>query len=259
MKGTRLPVVCSVGSTDPTGAAGISTDLRVYARLRAVGVAVVAGVTAQNSHRVAAAAALPPALIRKQFEALWEQVTPDAVCIGLLPGAVAAKAVAAFLKGLSHRPATVIDPVISATSGRRFLEASDVRELARLLPLATLVTPNLAEAAALTGMRVATRAQAEAAAHRLSRYGCAVLVTGGHMPGSRCIDVLARGDRITQFSASRLRGSLRGAGGILAAAIAAHLAHGESVEHAVALARRFVRRAHRIARRIGSGKCQFIG
>jgi hydroxymethylpyrimidine kinase/phosphomethylpyrimidine kinase len=257
MKRSRPLVICSIGSVDPSGAAGLGADQRVYQHLSAVGVVVVAAVTAQNSARVTAAHALPARLVRQELELIWEQVKPDAICIGLLPGVAVIRAVRTFLSGLRRCPPTVIDPVIAASSGRRFLGPRDVRELATLLPLATVVTPNLFEAAALTSTRVETLSQAQAAAVTLQRLGCAVLVKGGHLTGDVCVDILAQGTTIRRFSARRFAGQLRGGGGILAAALAVGLARGLSLERAIVFARDFVRRAHRNAQRIGSGKAQF--
>ncbi len=259
MKHAQAPIVCSIGSVDPTGAAGIIMDMRVYAHLGAIGLAVVAAVTAQNSRRVTAIEAVSPSLVTRQLEALFEQVTPDAVCIGLVPSAQAMDAVRRFLDRRAGRLPIVIDPVIAASSGRRFLAGPELRALARLLPLATIVTPNLSEASALSGRQVTTLAQARDAARALAQTGCAVLVTGGHLPGATCVDVLAQQDRVRCYGAQRIRGSMRGAGGIVAAAIAVELARGAALEHAVARARRFVRRAQRSARRLGSGRAQFSG
>ncbi|MDQ6768021.1 MAG: hydroxymethylpyrimidine/phosphomethylpyrimidine kinase [Candidatus Eremiobacteraeota bacterium] len=258
MNHSRIPVVCSIGSIDPLGASGLTMDLRVYAHLGAAGLAVVAAVTAQNSRRVTAVGPLSPTLIAKQLQSIWEQVKPDAVCIGLLPGVPTIKAVSAFLRRLSARPPIVLDPVMAASSGSRFLALREIRQLKTLLPLATVVTPNVFEAAAFTGSRVTTLLQAQAAARELNRYGCAALVTGGHLPGTACVDVLAVRGRARRFVSSRLHGEMRGAGGILSAALAVNLARGMKLERAIGQARQFVRRAHRNTQRLGSGTPQFI-
>jgi hydroxymethylpyrimidine/phosphomethylpyrimidine kinase len=218
-------------------------DLAVFAELGAVGVAAVAAVTAQNSKRVAAVEPLSAKIVTRQLEAVWEQVRPDAVCIGLLPDAAGMRAVGKFLSRLSPRPRIVIDPVLASTSGYEFLAAREIRQLLQLLPLADVVTPNLREASRLTSLPVTSVQTAQAAARKLTRYGCAALVTGGHLPGGRCVDVLVQGDYVRRFSASRLEGTVRGAGGILAAAIAVQLARGATLERAVAQARTFVRHA----------------
>lgn len=234
-------------------------DLRVYGDLHAVGMAVIAAVTAQNNRRVIGARAIAPKLITQQLEAVWEQVKPDAVCIGLLPDAAGIKAIRTFLKRLARRPPIVIDPVIAASSGLRFVRARARSELVRLWPLAAVVTPNLHEAAVLSKVRVTNAERAESAARTLAHYGSAVLVTGGHRSGPTCVDILVQGDRLRRFAAPRVAGAMRGAGGILAAALAVYLARGEPLERAVDHARLFVRRAFRNARTIGSGQRQYVG
>ncbi len=233
-------------------------DLRVYADLRAVGLAVIAAVTAQNNRRVVAVGAIAPALISKQLEAVWEQVWPDAVCVGLLPDAAGIKAVGTFLKRLARRPPIVIDPVLAASSGSRFVGAQAQKELLRLLPLVHVVTPNLDEAAVLSQMKVTNQEHAESAARALARHGSAVLITGGHLKGATCVDTLVHGVHVRRFAAPRIAGAIRGPGGILAAALAVYLARGASLERAVHLARLFVRRAFRSTRTVGSGIRQYV-
>jgi hydroxymethylpyrimidine kinase/phosphomethylpyrimidine kinase len=247
LRRTAAPVICSIGSVDPTGAAGVTRDLRVYADLGAVGVTVVAAVTAQNDRRVAGVGPVAPALIIRQLEAVWEQTKPDALCIGLLPHAAGVKAVRNFLSRLPRRPPIVIDPVIAASNGTRFVGSRARSELLRLLPLATVVTPNSSEAAELSNMKVTTQGHAQSAARALARCGAAVLVTGGHLIGSTCVDTLARGNRVRYFATARVTRTMRGAGGILAAAIAVYLARGATLERAVERARLFVRREFRDA------------
>ncbi len=233
-------------------------DMRVYAHLGAVGVAVVASVTAQNYRRVTAIEPLTPRVITKQLNAVFEQVTPHAICIGLVPNAAAIDAVARFLRRHAAQIPIVLDPVTAASSGRRFLDRSAVRALARLAKLVTIMTPNLDEAAALAGTSVTTVEHACHAAIALADRGCAVLVTGGHLPGDACIDVLAQRDRVRRFAGKRIPGQMRGAGGILAAALAVELGRGATLARAVARARRVVREAHRAARRLGTGTPQFM-
>jgi hydroxymethylpyrimidine/phosphomethylpyrimidine kinase len=251
-------VVCSIGSIDPTAAAGILMDMRVCAHLGAPGVAVVASVTAQNDKRVTAIVPIPPKAIEKQLNAVFEQVTPHAMCIGLVPNAAAIDAIARFLRRHAPRIPVVLDPVMAASSGQRFLDRSAVRVLERITPLVTIMTPNLREAAALAGRRVTTLDQACDAASALADRGCAVLVTGGHLRGDACIDVLAQGDCVRRYVAKRIPGRMRGAGGILAAALAVELGRGVALARAVARARRVVRHAYRVARRLGSGTPQFM-
>jgi hydroxymethylpyrimidine/phosphomethylpyrimidine kinase len=250
---TRV-TVCSIGSTDPTAAAGIGRDLVVYERLGVHGTYAVAAVTAQNRRRVTRVSPVSAELLASQLAAIWQEKPPRAVRIGLLPNAALIGAVARFLRSLHSRPPTVLDPVMRASSGHRFLNEAGVRALGALLPLVTIVTPNAAEAAALTGTRVRDADDMRRAGLALRSRGCAALVKGGDLSGARVIDVLVDARGATQFSAPRIRTAMRGTGCSLAAAIAAFLARGMTLRTAVAHARAFVRReleAHRRTRAKG--------
>jgi hydroxymethylpyrimidine/phosphomethylpyrimidine kinase len=254
MKRKHETLIASIGSTDPTGAAGIGRDLVVYERLGAAGALAVAAVTAQNQRRVAEVYSLPPRALRDQLDAIVQEHKPDAVRIGLLPDSRLIAAVARFLRALRPRVPVVLDPVIVSSSGHRFLGAAELGALEGLLPLVTLVTPNTLEAQELTGIRVRTVADAERAALRLRERGCAALVTGGHLRGDDVVDVLADERGVVHMRASRVRARMRGTGCTLAAAIAVHLARGMRLRAAIARARTFVRReleAHRPARAKG--------
>lgn len=248
--------MCSIGSLDPLAAAGLAADLRVYQQLGVRPVLVATAVTAQNSRQVSSIHPLPPALIAEQLRCIWEQIIPDAICIGLVPHAAGIRAVCTFLGGLAQRPPVVLDPVLCSSSGHR-LSSPDARpELIKLLPLASIVTPNVDEAQYLSGLPIANVAQARTAALALSRHGCAALVTGGHLPGKQSADVLAHDDAVVVLSQPRLPAGMRGSGGILAAALSARLAQGAALVPALQDARRFVRRALRAARPLGRGRRQ---
>ncbi|HXW77301.1 MAG TPA: hydroxymethylpyrimidine/phosphomethylpyrimidine kinase [Candidatus Eremiobacteraceae bacterium] len=250
------PIVCCVGSTDPTAAAGLFADARHLARLRVRPAFVVAGVTAQNSARVFRVDALPARAILAQLRAIWAQVRPDAVRIGLLPDAASIDAVARFFAGRRDRPPIVVDPVLAASSGRTFLDARAIAALRRLLRYATIATPNRREASILTGTRVAGVDGAERAALALARDGIAALVTGGDASGARIVDVLAVRDRAIRLSAPRIGRGMRGTGCCMSAALAAALARGDDVERAVLFARGYVRRIIASASPLGRGKAQ---
>ena len=254
-------VVCSIGSTDPTAGAGLFLDAAVYARMRDItGVYVVAGITAQNSRRVGRVLKAPSAAIVSQLDTILEQVRPDAIRVGLIPGRQACIAVADRLSRMKNRPPVVVDPVIVASSGGRLQSNSAIEGMRRLLRVADIATPNAAEAAALASMRVVDVADAQRAGVYLAkRYGCAVLVTGGHLrTGARIVDVLAHRDgRVERFAAARLKADARGTGCMLAASLSVALARGADLSGAVRFARRFVRAALVSARRLGSGRRQF--
>ena len=257
----KRSVVCSIGSSDPTGGAGLFLDAAVYAKLGGVtGVYVVAGVTAQNSSRVRGVLAVPSSAIVAQLDSVLEQVRPDAIRIGLIPTKSACVAIADRLRRLRRRVPVVIDPVMSSSSGGRLQQRSAIDGLRHLLRIADIAMPNAAEAATLASMRVVDLADAErAASHLAEEYGCAVLVTGGHVrSGARVVDVLAHADgRVERFSAPRLRVDARGTGCMLAASLAVALTRGEGLSDAVGFARRFVRAALVSSRRLGRGRRQF--
>ena len=251
------PVVCTIGTTDPTGAAGIGLDLAILPRLGVRAVFAVAAVSAQNSKRVTRVAALPPAVITAQLRAIWQQVKPDAIRIGLLPAADGIAAVAKFLRALRRRPPIIIDPVLAATSGHTFSGPAHIKALKKLFVFAELVTPNAAEAATLAGISVRTVADAADAGLAIARAArCAVLVKGGHLRGTICYDVLADAGGVVYIGTRRSARRMRGTGCLLAAAIAAARAHGASLHDAIACARDVVASALRNAMPLGNGRTQ---
>lgn len=251
------PLVCSIGTTDPTAGAGLFADAAVYSRLGVAATFVVAGVTAQNSRRVFAVYAVPGAAIEAQLQAVWAQARPSAVRIGLMPNAAATRTVARFFRALPKRPRIILDPVIAATSGYRFAGRDEIAALRAMLSLVTVATPNAREAAKLARIAVDDVTGAERAALQLAKAGAAVLVKGGHLrSGDRVVDVLAQGARITRFSSSRLALDMRGTGCILSAALAAALAEGELLETAIKRARTFLRKSIATAQPLGRGRPQ---
>jgi hydroxymethylpyrimidine/phosphomethylpyrimidine kinase len=240
----QAPLVCSIGSSDPTNAAGVGRDLLVYERVGVRGVYALGAVTAQNRRRVTEVYCLPARALRNQLDSIVQEERLRAIRIGLLPDARLISAVARFLRMCRRRRVPVVlDPVISSSSGHRFLGSAELGALEGLLSLVTLVTPNAHEAEALSGIRVRTVEDAEAAAARLHRKGCAVLVTGGHLKGRSLADVLADDRGIARFTGTRIAARMRGTGCTLAAAIAAYLAKGMELRPAIRRARSFVRDA----------------
>jgi hydroxymethylpyrimidine/phosphomethylpyrimidine kinase len=249
-------VVCSIGSTDPTAGAGLFSDAAVFSHLGVRAAFIVAGVTAQNSKAVTSITPLPVRAIIAQLKSVWSQIRPSAVRIGLLPDARSIDAVARFLRRAPGSPPIVLDPVISATSGRIFAGPAEIEALLRLMRIATIVTPNASEAEALAGIAVDDEHSAERAAAMIARSGAAVLVKGGHLPGRSIVDLLARDGRVQRFRSARLRRDMRGTGCVLSAALAAYLASGCELEVSVRRARAFVRRAIATAKPLGNGRPQ---
>ena len=248
------PVALTVAGSDSGGGAGVLADAATF---RAHGVwptAAVTAVTAQDTRGVHAVEVIDPAVVRAQIEAVRDDLRPAAVKTGMLGSAAVVAAVAAALAGADN---LVVDPVLSATSGAALLEPAGWAVLVeRLLPLALLVTPNLAEASALTGLEVADRRGMVGAARALLASGAgAVLVTGGHLPGAVVADCLvtAEGTRWLEGPSIASAGT-HGTGCVLSAAVTARLARGESLWDAVRGGRRFVRSAIRAGVALGQGR-----
>lgn len=266
------PCVLTIAGSDSGGGAGAQADARTIHACGGFACMALTAITAQNTRGVARWHAEPAELITAQIEAVLgpaggaraDGALPiRAIKTGLLPGAAAVGAVAEALAGRGEIP-LVVDPVIGSTSGTRFLDTDGIRTLReRLLPGATLVTPNWPEAEALTGLRLTTYAAAERAGRQLaSATGAAVLVKGGHGPGPECRDCLVTRDgRVRWFASARIdTPNTHGTGCVLSAAIAAELARGASLVAAVGAARRFLQRALRKGRRVdwaGAGPAYF--
>jgi hydroxymethylpyrimidine/phosphomethylpyrimidine kinase len=232
----RRPVtVVTIAASDSGGGAGIQADLLTFAAHGVHGATVLVAATAQNTRRITGVETLSPAIIAKQIDAVFTDLRPAAVKIGALVDALRVRAVAAGLR--RHQAKNVVlDPVMASTSGARLLSTSAVRTLAKeLLPLCDLVTPNLAEARALSGIRIRSDADRRLAASTIAALGPrAVLITGGHGRGTKITDLLYDGRRFREFVNPRIRTrATHGTGCTLSSAIAANLALGRPLETAV--------------------------
>ena len=237
-----MTVVATIGTTHPLAFAGLTFAVLALEHEGVHPVCVVAGVSAQDAHRVRARATIDPAVIRAQFDALHD-VTIDAFHVGALLSAQAVLAVAAALDDFAGAP-VVVDPVLAAGGGDA-LGDDATRDALRdaLFPRAALVTPNLHEASAFVGRPVRDVAAMREAANELVGFGAqAVLVKGGHLGGD-AIDVLADGQVTREFAAPRIDTDVRGTGDLLATSIAASLANGATVAEAIEHARQRVRTA----------------
>jgi len=234
------PVVAAVGTTHPFAAAGLLLDLTAIRALGAQPVAIVAGVSAQDARHVLARAPVDAGTIAAQFASL-EGVMPAAFCIGALLDAASVHAVAAGLARYANVP-VICDPVIAATGGDRLADDATVEALrATLFARCTLLTPNLAEAAVLTGCTIDNVHAMHAALPALLALGpAAVLLKGGHLKGEAC-DLFADGREVRELRAPRIALELRGTGSLLAAAIAVRCALGDALPVAIDAARAFVR------------------
>lgn len=297
MKHRPPPCVLTIAGSDSGGGAGVQADARTIHALGGFACMAITAITAQNTHGVTAWRAERPAMIVAQIEAVLgrriettgrlRRRRPDtvggatanrratnrtdagahgqgvlpvrAIKTGLIPGAAAVRAIAAALGAHPTIP-LVVDPVIGSTSGTPFLDHAGLRALKReLLPRATIVTPNWPEAEALSGIHLRSFTDAERAAREIAAgFGGAVLLKGGHAPGSVCRDCLVTADgQVHWFESRRIAtANTHGTGCVLAAAIATELALGQALDGAIARARTFLQaslQAHRRTSWRGAG------
>lgn len=250
-------IALTIAGSDSGGGAGIQADLKTFSALGVYGASVITAVTAQNTRAVTAVEAISPALIRAQIEAVFADLPPQAVKTGMLGDSQTICTVADSLAAVAL-PYLVIDPVMVAKSGDKLLADAAIATLReRLIPLATLITPNLPEAGELLGRSVTTRDDMPQAAADLLALGChAVLLKGGHLAGDASDDLLLTTGGATWLSAARHPGkNTHGTGCTLSAAITAGLARGLALVDAVHAAKDYIGAAIAAADRlhVGSG------
>jgi hydroxymethylpyrimidine/phosphomethylpyrimidine kinase len=253
---SRRPVaVLTIAGSDSGGGAGIQADLKTIAAHGLHGLSAIAALTAQNTRGVSSVHVPPVAFLRAQVDACFDDFRIGAVKLGMLANARVIDAVA---DALEHwRPAhVVLDPVMVASSGATLLDPRALSALRRrLLPLATVVTPNIPEAELLLGRRIATGADADAALADLRALGArAVLLKGGHLRGRAMVDRLDDGRATHAFVHGKLRVSGHGTGCTLASAVAANLALGMPLAGACGAATDYVHGALLGASRPGKGR-----
>lgn len=253
------PMALTIAGSDSSGGAGIQADLKTFAALGVYGASVLTALTAQNTCGVRAVHTPPADFVTAQIGAVLDDLAIGAVKTGMLANAAIVMAVAAALARRPDLP-VVVDPVMVATSGDSLLEPDAVAAMTGcLIPRAMLITPNLPEAAALLGARIAgDEAEAEAQARALLALGCrAVLVKGGHRAGREAVDLLATADGgIERIAAPWVEtGNTHGTGCTLSAAITALLACGATLGEAVREAKRYLTAALEAGRglKIGAG------
>jgi hydroxymethylpyrimidine/phosphomethylpyrimidine kinase len=249
-------IAVTIAGSDSGGGAGIQADLKTFSALGVYGASVIAALTAQNTHGVSGIHDVPPGFIAAQIDAVFSDLTVDAVKIGMLSTSDAIAAVAAGLD--RHKPSNVVlDPVMISTSGDRLLRADAVKRLRRdLIPRALVVTPNLPEAAALLDSAVAeTETAMGEQARRLLALGARfVLIKGGHGNGDESIDLLVGPDHSERLTAPRFAtANTHGTGCTLSSAIAAGLAKGMTLTDAVYSAKAYVTAAIAAADRLSVG------
>jgi len=237
------PIALTIAGSDSSGGAGIQADLKTFAALGVYGASAITALTAQNTTGVSAIHLVPPEFLRAQIDAVFSDLAVGAVKIGMVAELSSIEVIAEALKRWSPRY-VVLDPVMVATSGDRLLAANAVEALRKkLIPLASVLTPNLPEAAALLDEPVASsEAAIESQGKRLLALGCpSVLIKGGHGEGSESIDYLVRASGTIALKAARIATeNTHGTGCSLSSAIAAELAKGAELETAVRSAKTFV-------------------
>jgi hydroxymethylpyrimidine/phosphomethylpyrimidine kinase len=248
-----VPVALTVGGSDCSAGAGVQADLKTFTALGVYGLTAVTCIVAEVPRRVSRIEPVTARMVREQIEVLLKNFRIGAIKTGLLCSAEIVCAVAQAIQDSEKetvRPIPlVVDPVMIATSGDNLLEPEAVESYKnKLFPLATLITPNLDEAALLLETTIKNRKQMENAAKALAKkYRASILLKGGHLRGDKAIDLLFHNGELTGFSAPFVRGvETHGTGCTYSAAIAASLASGFSLEQAIRRAKEFV--THSIAR-----------
>jgi hydroxymethylpyrimidine/phosphomethylpyrimidine kinase len=250
-----IPRVLTIAGSDPGGGAGIQADLKTFTVFKVFGMSAITAVTVQNTRGVLGFTGMSPRLVSAQISAVLEDIGADAVKIGMLADTGVIRAVSRQLK--KFRPSNIVlDPVMTAKSGRALLPDSAVKALVKdLLGLALIVTPNAPEASRLSGLAVRDPLSAREAAKAIHALGPKyVLIKGGHLGGPVCRDLLFDGTNFREFPTRRIfTRNTHGTGCPLAAAIAACLAKGMKPPAAVENARAFVVGAIKNSFSLGNG------
>ncbi len=246
--------VLSIAGSDCSGGAGIQADLKTFSAHGVFGMSVIVSVVAENTSRVIDIQDITPDMIRKQMDAVFEDIEVDAVKIGMLSTPQCMEAVAEKL--IQYKPKNiVIDPVMYAKNGCALMQPEAVDTLIKvILPLADVLTPNIPEAEEISGMKILSVEDMETSARKIRAMGCkAVVIKGGHAKGT-AVDVLFDGEQFTHFEAERIdTRNTHGTGCTFSSAIASQLARGLSVKEAVKKAKAYVTGAIEHSLSIGKG------
>lgn len=256
LRAGRTAIALTIAGSDSSGGAGIQADLKTFSALGVYGASVIVALTAQNTHGVQGVYPIPPAFVAEQMKSVLSDLDVGAVKTGMLATTDIVETVVAGLQARPLRP-LVVDPVMVATSGDILLAPEAVDAVKRLLlPAATLITPNVPEAAILLGCSPAeTDAEMIAQAKALRAAGAhAVLLKGGHGSSGKAVDILVDDRGVTRFELERIATPhTHGTGCTLSAAIAALLAQGLGLEQAVQRAKQYVWQALEHGRKLGVG------
>jgi hydroxymethylpyrimidine/phosphomethylpyrimidine kinase len=250
-----MRVVLTIGGSDSGGAAGVQADIKTFAAHGVHGVSAITAITAQNSVEIVTSVPLSPQIVAAQIAAVAGDFEVDTVKIGMLATVQILDAVVREIEDRRFRN-VVVDPVMKSTTGTSLLDREGIDHLrSRLLPLASVVTPNVSEAERLCGMEITSVADAHRAADRLLELGVgAAVVKGGHLPGVP-IDVVHAAGAVIELDGERVDSThVHGTGCVFAAALAARLALGDDVPAAALAAKRYVQQAIERAPRLGHGR-----
>ncbi|MCC7436953.1 MAG: bifunctional hydroxymethylpyrimidine kinase/phosphomethylpyrimidine kinase [Armatimonadetes bacterium] len=257
-----MTVALSIAGSDSGGGAGIQADLKTFEAFGLFGTTAITSVTAQNTCGVRAVADVPTEVVAAQIHAVLDDFPVAAIKLGMMSSAAIIHAVANLLKARATTIPIVLDPVMVATSGHRLLQPDAVRAvIEQLIPLATVLTPNLPEAEVLTGRSIASPQELHQAAASIAEMGAAaVLVKGGHRAANanpapaEAVDLLLHHGEFHQFSLPWIQtGNTHGTGCTLSSAIAALVALGHPLPEAVRQAKRYVHNAMLLAPNLGNG------
>jgi len=251
------PIALTIAGSDSSGGAGIQADLKTFSAFGVYGASVLTALTAQNTKGVQGVHPVPPSFVAAQIDSVLDDLDVRAAKTGMLADALIIDAVVDRLNARGREIPLVVDPVMVATSGDVLLAPDAIETVrSRLIPYATLITPNLPEAAQLLGLASATTEdEIQDQLARLRELGArAVLLKGGHGKGNEAVDYLAIGTRVVRLAAPRIDTEhTHGTGCTLSAAVAACLAMGDDLETAVRRAKRYVHEAIAAGRDLGVG------
>lgn len=241
--------VLTIAGSDSGGGAGIQADLKTFAAIGCYGMSVITALTAQNTRGVRGIFAVPPSFAAEQIQAVLTDIGTDAIKIGMLYSVELIEVVAAELKKHGAEK-IVLDPVMAAQSGDKLLQDDAIEAIkSHLMPLATVVTPNIPEASVLTGRQLTYREDIQRAAKELAMYGSrTILIKGGHLEENKSTDLLylAKENRFEMFEGPRVKTrNNHGTGCTLSSAIAGYMAKGNEIEKAVRNAKDFMNKAIR--------------
>lgn len=250
-----MKTVLTIAGSDSIGGAGIQADIKTISANGCYAMSVITSVTAQNTKGVTGIHDIPPEFVLKQLEAVFDDIIPDAVKIGMLSNRDIIRVIADFLKK-RNAVNVVADTVMVSTSGHRLLAEDTVSALKEnIFPIACMITPNIPEAEILSGMEIKTSQQMISSAEKISeRFGGSVLIKGGHLE-STAVDLLYADGVKTWFETKRINNpNTHGTGCTLSSAIASYLAKGKDIKESVKLAKDYVTGAIKDGLNLGKGR-----